>query len=315
MGIFKLFKKDTKKYQPVEEVSETWDEGLKDDEEYYGIKKEEQKPEVNVGAPSEDKAEEKKPQEEKAAVKSKPATKAKSASASNAKASESAEDKKPNAAKEKKSSVKEEKPAATKAPAPKAKKADEKPAEEKKTEKAASPKKTASASKKSAPPKPESTENSRKPKAVAPDESDEISTSGELTEAKSTRTGRFDIKKSKDGRYVFNLYAANHMIIATSQIYSSSTSAMIGIKSVIANAPTAPIEDQTLKRVVTVTYPKWEIYEDKGGQFRFRLCASNGSCVCHSQGYTTKSSCKKGIESIIKFALDADIEKSYLRKE
>ena len=137
----------------------------------------------------------------------------------------------------------------------------------------------------------------------------------EVTVTKSARTGKFEIKKSKDGRFVFNLYASNNVIVATSQVYSSSTSAMNGIKSVIANASTAPIEDQTLKVVTTVPFPKWEVYLDKGDQYRFRLCASNGSCVCHSQGYTSKANCKKGIESIIKSAADAEITKAYLEKK
>ena len=137
----------------------------------------------------------------------------------------------------------------------------------------------------------------------------------EVTEVKATRTGKFEIKKSKDGRYVFNLYASNNVIVATSQIYSSSTSALNGIKSVVTNASSAPIEDQTVKNYTAVPFPKWEIYKDKGEQFRFRLSASNGSCVCHSQGYTSKTNCKKGIESIIKFATDAEIIKSYINKE
>ena len=137
----------------------------------------------------------------------------------------------------------------------------------------------------------------------------------EITETRSTRTGKFEIKKSKDGRFVFNLYASNNVIVATSQIYSSSASAMNGIKSVIANAATANIEDQTLKAVSSVPYPKWEIYRDKSEQYRFRLSASNGSCVCHSQGYTSKTNCKKGIESIIKFAADAEITKAYIKKD
>ncbi len=132
--------------------------------------------------------------------------------------------------------------------------------------------------------------------------------------SKHTRSGRFEIKKSKDGRFVFNLYASNSVIIATSQVYSSASSAMTGIKSVIANAASSPIEDQTVKDYRALPYPKWEIYLDKGNQYRFRLCASNGSCVCHSQGYTAKSNCKKGIESIIKFASDAEISKAYLDK-
>ena len=137
----------------------------------------------------------------------------------------------------------------------------------------------------------------------------------EVTVSKKSRNGKFEIKKSKDGRFVFNLYASNNVIVATSQVYSSSSAAMNGIKSVIANAATAPVEDQTLKDYAPVSYPKWEIYKDKGDQFRFRLSASNGSCVCHSQGYTNKTNCKKGIESIIKFASDAEITKVYLEKK
>ncbi len=137
---------------------------------------------------------------------------------------------------------------------------------------------------------------------------------GEFLSLKTERVGNFEIKKSKDGRFVFNLYAANHSIVATSQIYSSSAAAMNGIKSVIINASTSPIEDQTLKNYQTLNYPKWEIYLDKGDQYRFRLSASNGSCVCHSQGYTNKANCKNGIESIIRLAADANIKKKYLEK-
>ena len=133
--------------------------------------------------------------------------------------------------------------------------------------------------------------------------------------AKTGPVGKFDLKKSKDGRFVFNLLAANRVIVATSQVYSSAAAAMNGIHSVIANAEKAPVEDQTLKNYTPLGYPKWEIYLDKGNQYRFRLNASNGSCICHSQGYTTKASCKNGIESIIRTVKDADTEKSYLKKD
>ena len=135
-----------------------------------------------------------------------------------------------------------------------------------------------------------------------------------ITASKSVRSGNFDIKKAKDGRYVFNLYASNKVIVATSQTYVSSQSAMTGVKSVIANAAKAPIEDQTLKKPVAQPFPKWEIYIDKAGEYRFRLCASNGSCICHAKaGYSTKSNCKRGIESIIRFASEANITKTYLK--
>lgn len=156
---------------------------------------------------------------------------------------------------------------------------------------------------------------------VLKNEPEEDATATKIGEDKSAESvkvkgfgGAFDIKKSRDGRYVFNLYAANRVIVATSQIYSSSQSAITGIKSVIANAERANIEDQTLKQYQPMPYPKWEIYEDKGGQYRWRLLATNGSCILHSQGYTQKSTCKKGIESVIRTAKNAKIDKSYLDK-
>ena len=132
-------------------------------------------------------------------------------------------------------------------------------------------------------------------------------------EEKAARAGSFDIKKSKDGRYVFNLYSANRVIIATSQIYSSSQSALTGAKSVMANAIKAEIEDTTLKKPSPKAYPKWEIYIDRAGEYRFRLNASNASCICHAKaGYASKSNCKRAIESIIRLAKDAQIDKSYI---
>ena len=138
-------------------------------------------------------------------------------------------------------------------------------------------------------------------------------TTPEITEG---YTGKFEINKSKDGKkYFFNLYASNKVGIATSQMYSSSQGALNGVKSVIANASTIPVEDQSLKKYESLPYPKWEIYVDNGGKFRFRLCASNGSCVCHSQGYTTKNACKNGIDSIIRSSKNAEIVKTYITKK
>ncbi len=155
-----------------------------------------------------------------------------------------------------------------------------------------------------------------------PQKADDAEAAESIVNDKTTETvkvkglcGFFDIKKSKDGRYVFNLYASNKVIIATSQIYSSAQSALNGANSVIANAKKAGIEDLTLKNPTEIPFPKWEIYKDKAEQFRFRLYASNGNCICHSQGYTTKASCKNGIESIIRTVETAKIDKNYLTKK
>jgi uncharacterized protein YegP (UPF0339 family) len=50
---------------------------------------------------------------------------------------------------------------------------------------------------------------------------------------------------------------------------------------------------------------KFEIYQSgKKNEFRFRLKADNGQIILSSEGYTTKSSCLNGIESVKKNSAD-----------
>lgn len=49
---------------------------------------------------------------------------------------------------------------------------------------------------------------------------------------------------------------------------------------------------------------KFEVYKDKAGEFRFRLKAGNGQNVLASEGYSQKSSCMDGIESVKKNSTD-----------
>ena len=158
--------------------------------------------------------------------------------------------------------------------------------------------------------KPEAKAKSKKTKEEF-DDNIKLSDTVAVTEGAATRNGRFDIRRAKDGRFFFNLYASNHAVIAYSQMYSSTQSTLTGIKSVMANAESAPIEDTTLKKAVTLPFPKWEIYIDRAGEYRFRLYSVNGNCICHSHGYSTKATCKGGIESIIRFSNEPDIKKTY----
>ncbi|MDG1571926.1 YegP family protein [Robiginitalea sp. M366] len=45
---------------------------------------------------------------------------------------------------------------------------------------------------------------------------------------------------------------------------------------------------------------KFEIKTDNSGKFRFNLKAGNGQVILSSQGYSTKSACENGIESVRK---------------
>ena len=119
--------------------------------------------------------------------------------------------------------------------------------------------------------------------------------------------GKFIIKQTETG-FVFHLKASNGEVIATSQVYTSEQACIGGIQSVMANAD-AHIEDQTVSGYQTLTHPKYEIYNDKAGEFRFRLKAKNGEAIAASEGYTTKANCQNGIASIVKNAPDATIER------
>lgn len=56
---------------------------------------------------------------------------------------------------------------------------------------------------------------------------------------------RFERKETASGKHMFNLKAANHQVIGTSQSYTSAASRDNGIESVKTNAPDAQIDDQT----------------------------------------------------------------------
>tara|TARA_R110002073_G_scaffold213509_8_gene373887 strand:- start:2732 stop:2890 length:159 start_codon:yes stop_codon:yes gene_type:complete len=45
---------------------------------------------------------------------------------------------------------------------------------------------------------------------------------------------------------------------------------------------------------------KFKLYQDKAGEYRFRLKASNGGIVGTSEGYKAKSGATNGIESVKK---------------
>ena len=118
--------------------------------------------------------------------------------------------------------------------------------------------------------------------------------------------GKFVIKQTNTG-IKFDLKAGNGQVIATSEVYNSEDACRNGIASVQKNAPVANIEDQTVEGYETAKNPKFEIYADKAGEFRFRLKATNGQVIATSEGYTTMASCQNGIESVQKNAVDAEI--------
>ena len=105
----------------------------------------------------------------------------------------------------------------------------------------------------------------------------------------------------------FDLKHTNGQVIATSEVYNSKDACLNGVASVQKNAPIAGVEDQTLESFEAVKHPKFEMYQDKAGEYRFRLKATNGQIIATSEGYKAKASCVNGIESVKKNAPEAEI--------
>ena len=120
---------------------------------------------------------------------------------------------------------------------------------------------------------------------------------------------KFEIKQTKNGGFRFNLIATNGQVIATSEVYSSLDGCKNGVESVRKNC-TAHVEDQTKEGFETLTHPKYEVYKDKIGEFRFRLKAKNGEIIATGEGYKAKASCLKGIDSIRRNAPESPVEKA-----
>lgn len=105
----------------------------------------------------------------------------------------------------------------------------------------------------------------------------------------------------------FDLYAANGQSILTSEVYTTLAACRKGIASVMKNAPAAKLENQTEENWKPLTNPKFELYQDKAGFYRFRLKARNGEIIAVSESYTGRAGCLNGIESVKKNASDAEI--------
>ncbi|MDH3227267.1 MAG: YegP family protein [Thermoleophilia bacterium] len=95
--------------------------------------------------------------------------------------------------------------------------------------------------------------------------------------------GKFELKKSSDDQFYFNLKAGNGQVILTSELYTSKSSANKGIASVRKNCSL----DTCFHR-----------HTSKAGQPCFVLKARNGETIGASQMYASSSSCEKGIAAV-----------------
>ncbi len=104
---------------------------------------------------------------------------------------------------------------------------------------------------------------------------------------------KYDLKKSSNGKFYFNLKAANGEVILTSEMYEARAGAENGIESVRKNGP-----DEK----------RYERRESKRGEPYFVLKAANGQVVGNSEMYSSNAAMEKGIQSVMKNSADAKVD-------
>jgi uncharacterized protein YegP (UPF0339 family) len=107
---------------------------------------------------------------------------------------------------------------------------------------------------------------------------------------------KFEVYQDKEKEFRWRLKNADGKILATAgQGYKSKESCKKGV--------------ELLKTEVGTTKLKFELYEDKAKEHRWRLKANNGQIVAaSSDGYKTKADCEKAIEVIKQGVAKAEVE-------
>lgn len=105
--------------------------------------------------------------------------------------------------------------------------------------------------------------------------------------------GKYDLKVSPSGKFMFNLKAGNGQVILTSQLYESKPAALNGIESVRKNSP----QDERFERKTS-----------KSGEPYFNLKAGNSQVIGRSEIYSGNAAMENGIASVKKNGPDSTID-------
>ena len=105
--------------------------------------------------------------------------------------------------------------------------------------------------------------------------------------------GKFELKVSTNGQFMFNLKATNGQVILTSEQYKAKDDAVDGIASVRKHAA----GDANFERKTS-----------KNGEPFFSLKAANGRIIGKSETYSSATAMENGIASVKANAPDAKLE-------
>lgn len=109
----------------------------------------------------------------------------------------------------------------------------------------------------------------------------------------------YEVYEDQGGEYRWRLKSGGEIIADSGEGYSSKSGAKDAVERVKRDAPAADVLDSGT--------PHFELYKDRGDEYRWRMIASNGRIVADSgEGYTSKSGARKAIENVQSDAGDAE---------
>ena len=128
---------------------------------------------------------------------------------------------------------------------------------------------------------------------------------GDVETGVNASKATFQRYEDNEGKYRWRLRHDNGNIIADgSGGYASKQKATQGLESVKSNAPGAVVIDTSKDESPEgsdggASDAAFELFEDSGGKYRWRLVHDNGNIIADSgQGYASKQKAKQGLESV-----------------
>jgi amphi-Trp domain-containing protein len=125
----------------------------------------------------------------------------------------------------------------------------------------------------------------------------------------------FEVYEDSAEQWRWRLKHRNGNVIAdSSEGYASKQKAKQGLDSVRSNAPGAYVEDHSTDdpesdATAGGSDATFEIFEDSGGKWRWRLRHDNGNIIGDGgQGYASKQKCKQGLDSVRRNVPGAPVE-------
>lgn len=110
----------------------------------------------------------------------------------------------------------------------------------------------------------------------------------------------FEIYEDTAGEYRWRLTSGSDIVADSGEGYSSKRGARDSVERIQDDASSADILESGT--------PHFELFEDRAGEHRWRMIASNGRIVADSgEGYSSKSGARRAIENVQSDAGGADV--------